>query len=409
MKGEGFLELSPHRFDARRSVHNVWIFILSFGIFIPVGSWILIKGTEGTGIGIIAFGALFLSIVILQVFSPGSYYEVNTEGLLLKRGMAKKFIPFAEVSGAKELSEREAIRLLTGYQTTLVQSERTLDPGGWWRSNRRYGHFIRYCTVPIVSKALSTGVSYNIVRHGINTTGFFILLKLSSGEEYILSPKDQRAFLDALRAYAHPSESFSSAAENEEENKKLFIPRALERKGRVLLIQSILFLILAAAVICFVVIKKGMIKNPQVARAIKSAPTAEAPVTQSQLGWVNSNTYQLTLLISGTDSSHKGEEEKKDRLRTLAHLSCVSQFAYEVITGYAKDKNLSIEEIHYDSIYTLVVDTASRMNTAILREQYEQDVLFARFTMQIRGDRIKEKVYSIIERNVAWVQDKPNQ
>jgi len=56
-----------------------------------------------------------------------------------------------------------------------------------------------------------------------------------------------------------------------------------------------------------------------------------------------------------------------------------------------------------------MVSAASKMNTAILREQYEQDLLFARFTMQIRGDGIKEKVYSIIERNVAWVQDKPNQ
>ena len=138
-------------YKARRSFKRIIPLFIFFCFFIPLG--------------VVVFGVLPQIFFLIMVLSPGSSYKLG----------------------------------VNDYQESAIQSERNLDIKSWYKSNKMYGNFIKFCTVPIVQTRTSRGHCRNIVKFGTRTSGDFVLLHLSDGEGLLISPQETDAFIARLR------------------------------------------------------------------------------------------------------------------------------------------------------------------------------------------------------------------
>lgn len=188
-------------FRTRRTIGRAGVFLAVFGLFIPAGVLAATLGGRRTaGILLIGFGVLTVLPLLQIVLAPRSCYRLDSRQLLLAKGFASRRIALADINGARMVSEAEADALVTGHMAPAVAAEESLDLKGWHKANRRYGRFVKFCTVPIVQSKKTSGHTLNITGFAGKTSGQFILLRDQSGTELLLSPAEPEAFLRALPA-----------------------------------------------------------------------------------------------------------------------------------------------------------------------------------------------------------------
>lgn len=199
-------------FPARRALGKMWVFIAGFGVFIPIGLAIYFFAGQKEGFLFAAFGVLPVGYIILRVLAFGSGYYVDADGVRVKHGCSKRRVPFDQITGYRVLNQEQTQNILDKYRAPAVESERNLSLKAWYQSNKRYGNFIRYCSVPIVEETASHGVEWNIVYNKSHAPGEFFLLRLSSDEEFLLSPEDPGEFFKALSSKVRLTDNASLAS-----------------------------------------------------------------------------------------------------------------------------------------------------------------------------------------------------
>ena len=145
---------SDRIFKARRSLKPVMVFIAVFGLFMVIGVVAMLAGERTVGLGFLVFGGVVVFIMIMQIITPGSFYRLDPDMLILKRTFSNRMVPLDELSGVDLLSEADTQSVVQEYMAPAMAAEGSMDLRNWYRSNRKYGHFIRYCTVPIVQSIL---------------------------------------------------------------------------------------------------------------------------------------------------------------------------------------------------------------------------------------------------------------
>ncbi len=183
-------------FKSRRTFGQMWIFILGFGIFVPIGIFIYIISKDPASLVMIGFGLIPTAALILKVLFPGIVYRFDPGGLSLKKGLSGRLIEYAEISSVFALSEEEAVDILNRYQSPVIDSERSLALKSWFKSNIVYRNFIRFCSVPVIQTKVTAGNSLNIIAAGTRTSGRFIIIRLTTGEEFLLSPENCEEFYE---------------------------------------------------------------------------------------------------------------------------------------------------------------------------------------------------------------------
>jgi hypothetical protein len=204
-------------FEGRRRFRRMWILIAGFGVFVPIGVVFFLTTGEPASLLMAAFGLFPALVMIPMVLSPGIEYGIGPEGLLLRSRRSRRLVPGEQIRGAAVLSEGQAVEALNRYLAPAIASEPGLNLKAWYRSNSPYGNFVRYCSVPVVQERTHGGSPQNVVKFGNLTSGSFVLLKLTSKEEFLLSPVDCKGLLAAIASLSRladptPVSSFSPRA-----------------------------------------------------------------------------------------------------------------------------------------------------------------------------------------------------
>jgi hypothetical protein len=186
-------------FKARRSLGRARVFLAVFGLIMTAGVALMLWGADRiAGAAITAFGALPLLVLLPAFLAPRSRYQIDTRGLLLVKGLSTRRIVFAGISDARVLSETEAETIITGYMAPTMAAETRLDLKGWIESNKQHARLTKFCTVPIVQSKATQGHTLNITAFGAKTDGDFVILRETTGAEFLLSPAEPAAFYQAL-------------------------------------------------------------------------------------------------------------------------------------------------------------------------------------------------------------------
>jgi hypothetical protein len=239
-------------FRVRRTLKRAGIFLGVFGLFIPAGIVVLLFAEEkAAGVALIGFGAFVLLLLLLSILAPGSRYQVDGQGLLLKKGLSTRRIVFADIAGARVITEAETNVIVREYMTPAMASEAGLDLKGWYRSNKKYAGFVRYCTVPIVQSKTTAGNTLNIVAFSGKTSGDFVILRVASGEEFLLSPAEPAAFYQAILPRIRQTADLSAPHPYRSEQTSISGGRPVNYRKKFLILNLITAAVIVAAVVVF--------------------------------------------------------------------------------------------------------------------------------------------------------------
>ncbi|MBN2458785.1 hypothetical protein JXB28_00725 [Candidatus Woesearchaeota archaeon] len=153
------------------------------------------------GLIMIGFSSLIIIIMLFNNLALGSYYSVGAEGITAAKGGSKQVFSFTEILDLKKVGASEAEQLMGSYDQPQPFSSPS-DIGEAMKSAYDSTKLIRFCTVPIVfsGREPATRVA--------QTGGDFILLTTTSGDKYLLSPKDVDGFvrkISSFRTFSQPA------------------------------------------------------------------------------------------------------------------------------------------------------------------------------------------------------------
>lgn len=398
-------------FKARRSVGKLWIFLVGFGIFIPIGMVIFLLTGEKAGLAFAAFGLLPDFYILYRILAPGSIYRVGIEGIYLRHGSSKRWITSEELRGAAILSEEQAKEILNRYLAPSIQSERSLDLKGWYRSNYAYGNFIRFCTVPIVQETKSVGSSLNITSFKNLTSGVFILLKLQNGEEFLLSPEDGNAFFRGLStnfrlADTTPSSSYAPENDRDWQNRS-----RKRRKWYYIYAFGTFFIVLTIVMVNFVIPALG--RSPGGAGDTERAGDAggsgggQAAVDERlpEPGWVDGNTFRVVIHLEaelgGPGAESSGTEGQEERRHELIH-SVAEGYIYsltgQVLGYYIREKGLDPTEEEYGSMEDVVAELMGGIEPQVVSTDYNEDFTAVQVVLTVGEENLRNRLWDSLEK-----------
>ena len=245
-----FMARSDRIFKTRRSLKPVLVFIAVFGLFLIIGVVAMLAGEDTVGLGFLVFGGVSVFIMLMQIITPGSFYRLDPDMLILKRTFSTRLVPLDEISGVGLLSEADTKSVIQEYMAPAMAAESSMDLKNWYKSNKKYGHFIRYSTVPIVQSKTTAGSTLNITSFDAKTSGKFVILRLGSGEELLLSPTEPENLAAKLSSGTGKSMNLSGPYSFRGSSEQL-TPRRPNRRKMILTINLISFFVIAAAVVIY--------------------------------------------------------------------------------------------------------------------------------------------------------------
>ena len=366
-------EYGTANFRVRRTLGKGIIFVLGFGVFIPIGIVIAVLADATAGIGMVIFGALPQIVIFLLVRSPGSFYQIGVNDVYLKKGLSKRHIPFSDIQAAGVLSTGEARSVLNDYLKPAVQSHRDLDVKGWYQSNKAYGEFTRFCTVPIIQQTTSVGHSRNINRFGTRTSGDFLLLRITDGTELLISPEDTSGFLGRLRSSASIDGTIEIAPEREK-TRRVVPAKDRGKKKKWLVYQFGTFVIVAGAAIAVYIAQNPTTSETTAER--ENEPVAVVVLDEPVplvTGWLDEHTFRIVAEAQLTNTFLEKAEDRQADLRRLVNF----YYPYDIISMflqyYAKEHELTLSEDDYTVVVQSLIGFISDLSPTYVAEEFSKD------------------------------------
>lgn len=366
-------------FTPRRSFRRIWIIMAGFGVFVPIGLVIYFVAGDKAGLPVAGFGLVPVLYMLYRVLSPGSAYVVGPEGVLLKNGGRKRQILLEDIRGAAVLSEDEARQVIRHYMAPGIDGERERDLKQWYRANKAYGYFTQYCTVPIVQETASRGHEINIVKFGTKVAGRFVILKLKSGEEFLLSPEDCDGFFVKL------SSSTSLEDTNPESSYTFSVDPVRRRKRRDFLRWYRYAGAAAILIVLFVFLWQDLIQpalsgeepvNPvagmdePVGKVDNAGVEYEKP--SAETGWLDDDTYRYIVNVHINTYEEDPEARRQELIRTVAGGYRLN-FIGQVIGWYCGENNIDPDDEQYDAMHTVLFDMISRHEPVVVSTTFGGD------------------------------------
>jgi hypothetical protein len=391
------------RFQARRTFKKIWIMVAGFGIFIPIGLALYFGTGERAALFAVAFGGVFTLILVFKALAPGSRYAVGRDGILLKKGGSARLVGYGQLRGAAVLSEDRAVEALNRYLAPAIQSERALNLRAWYRSNSAYGNFIRYCSVPVLQETTSVGSRLNIVKFDSRTSGNFVILKLLSGEELLLSPTDCEGLVRQISAASKLTDTAPSSSYTVPDY-GLGAEKAARRRKWMFVYALVTFAVLTTAIILFVGLpnlREGSGGSGWVKRIIGSRPegrsAAESAGAVLETGWVDGDTFR-TRITARAELAETADEEEKSRELNRA---VAAGWQYSVMSGmigaYLRETGLDPDEEQFEALNRAIEDLVVGLEPVVLSREVDQELTEIAVLFDLSSPGLREKVSSLLE------------
>ncbi len=183
-------------FTPRRSHRGTAFFYLILAVLIVIGA-MLIPVERTTGIAFLTIFAVLLLVVIAQTMRIGWRYDVAGEGIEVHK-------TFGRVSFSKEsvhsvgLIDSQAVEdLLLPYRQTVDEESKEEKIAQAYGLRVEFARIIGCSSVPVVQKDTMKGMLMNLGKVK-QTDERFVLLTLTSGEVYLLSPTSPESFAEEV-------------------------------------------------------------------------------------------------------------------------------------------------------------------------------------------------------------------
>ena len=385
------------RFQPRRSSRRVWLFIIVFGAFVPIGLVIFFAAAEPTGLLIAAFGLLPVLFFIYKIRAPGARYAIGPAGVELKHGRSRRTIPLDRIRGAAVLTEQQGEAALNHYLEPAIQSEKGLDLKGWYRANTVYGNFIRFCTVPVVQQTTTSGSSLNIIRFRNLTSGEFVLLKLDSAEEYLLSPEDSRGFFRKLSAQTRLEDTspVSSYVHTGRENWEV----KARKRIRWIYIYAIGTFLVIASIVAVKFVVPALQERPGAAGpagdSVSSRP-AETPAvpsskTSADSGWVDADTFRLITSMTAKSSVEDPEERRQKMILAVAE-GYTSSLVSQIIYMYASESGQTLTDDQHEALRAAVAREITGLEPEVVSSTFNQENTAMEAVIDVTAPGLKSSI-----------------
>lgn len=367
-------------FETRRSFRRIWIIMAGFGVFIPIGAVLFITTGERAALAAAAFGLVPVLYMLFRVIAPGSRYEAGPDGLLLKHGGSSRLVSFGDIRGAAVLSGEQAEKALKKYMEPAVESERERDIKEWLASSRAYGYFTRFCTVPIVQEYTTRGSRRNIVKFGTRLEGSFVILKLTSGEEFLLSPADSGGLFTAVASRTRlsdttPDSSFSWTPDAERRKK---LRGFFKWYTRIALVAALLAV---AGIYLY---------------STKAAPEEQVPAAQ----WIDEETFRYPVR-GEIETPVRDPEERQKALTEAVRAAVRPALTGQLALWYCSEKGFDPEGAEYVLLLETLDSLLSRMESDIAVEPQDERTTSVTVTMEYSGPELRGLLEELMDEILA--------
>jgi hypothetical protein len=383
------------RFEARRSFRKIWIFILSFGILIPIGLVLYAATGQRATLLPAGFGLAATIVLVITAAAPGAAYLIGRDGILLKKGGARRLVDFNELRGAAVLSEGKAMQALNRYLAPAMASERSLNLKGWFRSNTAYGNFIRFCSVPILQGKTTVGSALNIVKFAGHTSGCFVMLKLTSGQELLLSPKDCDAFLARLSARRKLPDT-SSASD--------YTPPEIAPGTAATGSRSMWLFVYSLVSFAVIVVLVGILV---VAPAVKSGPPATGPAWEQprqqpaeapmETGWVSADTFRSRVTARADTSGFSDEEGKMNELGRAAAVKWQAGLTGSMVGSYLAGSSVEPAEEQLAALHSSIEDLVLGLAPRVVFREVDESMTEITIVVDVGAPGLRDTVTSMLD------------
>jgi len=159
-------------------------------------------GWQKFAMGGFSFFWWFLAaIMYLQSYAPYTYYEAGDERVFLRGVYSKGEFRYDQIEAVSVLDEEAYNHFLHKRGSDLAYKEAELDLIGWWKAGKLYGQATRFVTSGVAHSTRTSGSFKNIVSVKSYTAGGGVLLRLVSGEEFLLTPVDPEGLCDRIKSH----------------------------------------------------------------------------------------------------------------------------------------------------------------------------------------------------------------
>lgn len=186
--------MGSHTYHTRRQWHNLSVWSISSLIMLLLG--VVIGARSGDWRLLFAFGAIaFLGLVFtfLQDRSVNAVYTMETDRLVLIKRKDRLVLKREDMLDASLIDRSAARDYLRQKLRQKMEAGMTED-----QAKQRERDFVRFCTVDVGFRTLTFGLGRRIVDTMPNAKHDLILLRLSDGEDLVLSPIYNQDLMERL-------------------------------------------------------------------------------------------------------------------------------------------------------------------------------------------------------------------
>ena len=184
-------------------IFMIIILLLMFLTGVIAGVYIYLSEQDTAGWFIILASSIFLIggyFLYLQSFAWYTGYFLDKDSFTLRGVYTRKQLLYSQVDSVGIIPKEEIRKLLDEPMIDATQKGNAGDIKGWYQANKRYSEMIKFCTIQFVQH--SEGASALSEKY-LGTKGIIdlVMLKLKSGEIYLLSPVEQNKFVSELNQH----------------------------------------------------------------------------------------------------------------------------------------------------------------------------------------------------------------
>lgn len=186
--------MGSHTYHTRRQWHNLSVWSISSLVMLLLG--VVIGARSGDWRLLLAFGAIaFLGLVFtfLQDRSVNAVYMIETDRLVLVKRKERLVLKREDMLDASLIDRSAARDYLRQKLRQKMEVGMTED-----QAKQRERDFVRFCTVDVGFRTLTFGLGRRIVDTMPNAKHDLILLRLSNGEDLVLSPVYNQDLMERL-------------------------------------------------------------------------------------------------------------------------------------------------------------------------------------------------------------------
>lgn len=186
-----------YKFKPRITFKNTLSYYLLFIFILIAGAGLSILNLI-TGMLLMFFSSIVITMMLIQTLSFGSCYTIDRTGITAQRLNASKHFTFTEIDNIQIINE-SSIRQELKNTDDKTETENRLR--NTFRNQMELADLIRFCTVNIV--ITNSSFSEHCTEKGKKVQrGKYILLTTSSGIKYLFSPRNSTGFKNTYETLA---------------------------------------------------------------------------------------------------------------------------------------------------------------------------------------------------------------